>query len=66
MVMDDRPVTVSEAARLCGVSADTIRRWEAAGRLLARRTGTGVRIFVRADVERLALERARRAEARSA
>jgi excisionase family DNA binding protein len=63
---DDTPVTVSEAARIAAVSADTIRRWEAAGRLAARRTGTGVRIFRRADVERLAAARARAAEARSA
>jgi excisionase family DNA binding protein len=66
MLVDDRPVTVSEAARLLDVSADTVRRWEAAGILAARRTGTGVRIFARADVQRLATERARRRELRGA
>ena len=40
-----RPLTVSEVARLKGVSAATIRRWEREGKIVARRTAAGWRIF---------------------
>jgi excisionase family DNA binding protein len=50
-------VLTSEAARLCGVSADTIRLWARRGHLPSTRTERGVRIFERRDVERLARER---------
>jgi excisionase family DNA binding protein len=48
---------VSDAARLIGVSDKTIRLWERVGRLPARKTVRGVRLFDRRDVERLARER---------
>jgi len=50
-------LTVSDAARICGVSAQTIRQWDRTGRLRALRTPRGLRVFVLADVERVARER---------
>ena len=46
-------VLTSEAARIVGVSAQSIRQWERLGRLAATRTASGVRLFARADVEEL-------------
>ena len=46
-----------EAARVLDVSVDTIQLWERIGRLPAVKTTTGVRLFDRRDVERLARER---------
>jgi excisionase family DNA binding protein len=44
-------LTVSEAARIRNVSADTIRRWAKVGRLkIAVRLGNGERLFDEADV----------------
>ena len=45
-------VPIGEAARMLGVSVETIRRWDAAGRLRSTRTLGGQRRFARADVER--------------
>jgi excisionase family DNA binding protein len=47
----------SEAARVLGVSPDTVRLWERIGRLPAVKTDRGVRLFNRADVERVRLAR---------
>ena len=47
----------SEAARVFGVTPETVRHWERVGRLPAQETATGVRLFDRRDVERLARER---------
>ena len=52
------PVLTSEAGRILERSAETVRAMERAGILKAVRTATGVRIFNRADVERLAREKA--------
>jgi excisionase family DNA binding protein len=41
---------VGKAASLIGVSTDTLRRWEKAGRITAVRTPTGHRRFRRAEV----------------
>ena len=43
----------SEAARILGISAQSVRAWENAGRLRATRTAGGVRVFSRAEVEQL-------------
>jgi excisionase family DNA binding protein len=59
-------LTTAEAARAIGVSSETIRLWENVGKLPATRTATGVRIFARADVDRVALEYRETTEARSA
>lgn len=41
---------VGAAAALIGISADTLRRWEKAGRISSVRTPTGHRRFKRDDV----------------
>ena len=41
---------VGTAAALIGISADTLRRWEKAGRITAVRTPTGHRRFKRDEV----------------
>ena len=46
----------SEAARILDRSASAVRYYEEMGLLPATRTSTGVRLFVRADVEKLAKE----------
>ncbi len=51
-------LATSEAARLLGVAADTVRLWERRGLLPAERTAGGIRLFRLEDVERLATERA--------
>ena len=51
-------ITTSDAARIAKVSEDTIRAWERRGILPATKTPSGLRIFSRADVERLAANRA--------
>ena len=44
---------IGEAARVLGVSVDTLRRWESEGRISAIRTLGNQRRFGRADVEAL-------------
>ena len=51
------PVLTSEVARILSCAAETVRNLERSGILKAVRTPTGVRIFSRPDVERLARER---------
>ena len=46
-------VPIGTAARLLGVSVDTIRRWERDGRIKGRRTMGGQRRFPRAEIDRL-------------
>lgn len=47
-------LTVGEAAELLGVSKDTLRRWDRAGKLKARRHPiTGYRLYLRGELERL-------------
>jgi molybdopterin-binding protein len=50
---------VGQAAEMLGVSVDTIRRWEADGRLATVRSGGGQRLVAIADVTRLLAERRR-------
>lgn len=49
---------IGEAARLLGVSTDTIRRWADDGRLSTSRTEGNHRLVDGADLARLAVERA--------
>jgi DNA-binding transcriptional MerR regulator len=49
-------IFVSEAARIIGVAPHTLRSWEKTGRLVPARIA-GVRIYDRAEVERVAAER---------
>lgn len=46
-------VAIGEAARILGVSIDTVRRWESDGKLASTRTPGGQRRFRLVDVERL-------------
>ena len=55
----DRTVRIGQAAELLGVSVDTLRRWEADGRLETVRTPGGQRLVPIAVVGRLLAERRR-------
>jgi excisionase family DNA binding protein len=57
MTMDTAPLLTAEVARILGVSSDTVRLWERAGRLSALKTASGVRLFAKHDVEQFARER---------
>jgi excisionase family DNA binding protein len=46
-------LTIGPAAALLGVHPETLRRWEAAGRMTARRTPGGRRRYRRRDLEAL-------------
>ncbi len=48
-----RDHTIGEAARLLGVSVDTLRRWDRQGRLRTRRDRANRRLVPAAEVERL-------------
>ena len=55
-------VLTSEAARILGVSGQTMRAWDRTNRFIpAMRTASGVRLYARGDLERmrLVLERQR-------
>ena len=52
-------MTASDAGRIIGVSADMVRLLARGGKLALRSTIRGVRLFRRADVDALALRRAR-------
>ena len=54
-------LTVGDVARELDVAPETIRLWERLGKLPAQRTTSGIRLFRREDVDRLARERAGRA-----
>jgi molybdopterin-binding protein len=47
-------LSLGEAARAIGVSADTLRRWDRAGKLRTRRDAANRRRVPRREVERLA------------
>jgi molybdopterin-binding protein len=52
--MQDRDVyTASEAARALGISLDTLRRWDRAGRIRTRRDAANRRLVPAGEVERL-------------
>lgn len=54
-------LTVSEAARRLKVADGTVRRLADRGVLKVQRTSTGMRLFDRSDVDRVAAARERRA-----
>ncbi|HEY3285809.1 MAG TPA: helix-turn-helix domain-containing protein [Gemmatimonadaceae bacterium] len=58
-------LTVSEAARELGVAPETVRRYEAQGRLVAERTPGGQRRYRRSVVERLRARASTQAEVAS-
>jgi molybdopterin-binding protein len=54
-------LTLGEAAKAIGVSADTLRRWDRAGKLRTRRDARNRRIVSGAEVRRLTQRPARHA-----
>lgn len=54
---DKAPLLTGEVARALNVSPETIRLWERKGVLKALRTGSGVRLFDRSEVEALRCRR---------
>jgi molybdopterin-binding protein len=68
--MDDRPgpvatrIRVGQAAEMLGVSVETLRRWEAEGRLRMERSEGGQRVVAIEEVTRLLAERRRTASDR--
>ncbi|MFV0127932.1 TOBE domain-containing protein [Streptomyces sp. HMX112] len=57
-----RSYTTQRAARLLGVSADTVRRWADAGRLPTRRDETGRRLVDGPDLAAFAVELAQQTD----
>lgn len=47
-------IPIGEAARILGVSVDTLRRWESKGIIAATRTPLGQRRFATSEIERVA------------
>ena len=58
-------IRVGQAAEMLGVTVDTMRRWEAEGRLHMERSGGGQRLVALADVTRLLAERRKTGAERS-
>ena len=50
----DEGLLLGDAARAIGVSVDTLRRWERAGKLRTRRDGANRRRVPRREIERVA------------
>src|SRR3954451_14771303 len=59
--MAQERLSIGEAGRAIGVSADTLRRWERAGKLRTTRDSANRRRVARAEVERLSGRPARHA-----
>jgi len=57
--MQDEGLSLGDAARAIGVSADTLRRWERAGKLYTERDAANRRRVPAREVERLARRPAR-------
>jgi molybdopterin-binding protein len=49
----DEGLLLGDAARAVGVSVDTLRRWERAGKLRTRRDGANRRRVTRTEIERV-------------
>ena len=56
---------VGEAARLLGVSLDTLRRWDAQGRIKTRRDAANKRIVPGSEIDRLLADRSSDLSARN-
>jgi molybdopterin-binding protein len=52
-----RQIRVGQAAEMLGVTVETLRRWEADGRLKVRRSAGGQRLIAMHEVARLLAER---------
>lgn len=53
VVMAGKSMTIGEAAKAIGVSADTLRRWDKQGKLKTKRDQRGRRLVPVSEVERL-------------
>jgi molybdopterin-binding protein len=51
--VNDRVVSIGEAAKALGVSVDTVRRWERCGRLRSQRDDRNRRLIAVSEIERL-------------
>ncbi|PKQ30910.1 MAG: hypothetical protein CVT62_10580 [Actinobacteria bacterium HGW-Actinobacteria-2] len=51
--VDGDSLPIGTAARLLGVSIDTLRRWESEGKITGRRTAGGQRRFPQSEIDRL-------------
>lgn len=65
MSIRERYVQVREAARILGVSMNTVRAWGATGKIPEHRLPNGYRAYKREDLERLLSEIESSATARS-
>lgn len=54
--MNNDYIRVTEAAKLLGVTAQTLRNWEKSGRLIPERTPGGQRMYQLAAIKRLAVD----------
>lgn len=50
--MTEKQLTISEAAKALGVSIQTVRRWEAQGKISAARTLGDQRRFAQSEIDR--------------
>jgi molybdopterin-binding protein len=60
-----RDYGAGEAARLLGISLDTLRRWDAQGRIRTRRDAANKRVVPAAEIDRLLAARASDLSARN-
>ena len=63
--MPKQTYTASEAAAALGISLDTLRRWDKAGRIAVERDRGNRRIVPAAEIDRLRGDRAGRTSARA-
>jgi DNA (cytosine-5)-methyltransferase 1 len=56
--LGDKYMDISKAADRLGVHPETLRRWERKGTIKAKRTPSGHRRFLKADIDGLLTERA--------
>lgn len=54
--MNKQYLRVSEAAKILGVTSQTLRNWEKSGKLVPERTPGGQRKYVVAEIQRLAID----------
>lgn len=60
-----KPHPAGEAARLLGISLDTLRRWDAQGRIKTQRDSANRRVVPAAELDRLLAEKASTLSARN-
>jgi molybdopterin-binding protein len=63
--MHRQTYTASEAARILGISLDTLRRWDRAGRIRTERDSANRRVVAASEIERLRGQSARGLSARN-